>query len=85
MTNKNNPISDVAQEIFRSVLADLDFQLEPAMVTGDHKNWDSMANVEILLACEQYWKIEFRAAEIDMVRTAGDLIDAVCRKVAKHA
>ncbi|WP_157118752.1 acyl carrier protein [Azohydromonas lata] len=65
------------EEIFREVLMAPALTLEPQMVTGDHERWDSMANVEILLACEARWGIEFRFAEIDAIRSVGDLVRAI--------
>jgi acyl carrier protein len=65
------------QEIFREVLLESQLQLIPAMVTGDHVRWDSMANVEILMACESRWGIRFRASQFDRILTVGDLVQAV--------
>jgi acyl carrier protein len=44
------------------------------MVTGDLPGWDSFKNVEILLACETAFGIQFRSKEIDLIRSVGDLM-----------
>lgn len=68
------------ETILRNVLKDPDFALRFEMATGAHPNWDSIANVEILLSCEEYWNILFSSAEIDRMRTIDDIIDVVAGK-----
>jgi len=55
--------------------------MRPEMETGSVDGWDSFANVEILLACEARWGIQFSASEIDRIRSFGDLVCAVGAKV----
>lgn len=69
------------EALFRRVLGSPDLVLARDMVTGSHPNWDSMANVEILVSCEERWGFEFRTSEIDAIRSFGDLIDAVAARV----
>ena len=76
------PIDAVRAEleaIFRSVLAVPDLVLTPGMETGAHPNWNSIANVEILIRCEERWGFEFSTGEIDAIRSFGDLTHAVAR------
>lgn len=67
--------------IFREVLKDSDLILSQNMVTGDHPAWDSFANVEILLAVESRWSIQFSSKEIDRIRSIGDLLAAISSKL----
>ncbi len=66
--------------LFRDVLKAPGLTLAPEMETGAHPNWDSMANVEILLRCEERWGFEFGSAEIDRIRSFGDLADAIAAR-----
>jgi acyl carrier protein len=68
-------------EIFRRELRNPALEMRPEMETGSVDGWDSFANVEILLACEAQWGIQFSAAEIDRIRSFGDLVRAVGAKV----
>ena len=68
-------------EIFRRELRDPALEMRPEMETGSVDGWDSFANVEILLACEARWGIQFSASEIDRIRSFGDLVCAVGAKV----
>jgi len=63
-------------EIFQSAFNSPSLKINPQMVTGDIKDWDSFKNVEILLACEARFGIRFRSKEIDAIRSVGDLIAA---------
>lgn len=68
-------------EIFRRELRNPALDMRPEMETGSVDGWDSFANVEILLACEDRWSIRFSASEIDRIRSFGDLVRAVGAKV----
>jgi acyl carrier protein len=70
------------QEIFRSQLGDPALELRRELETGSLEGWDSFANVEILLECEAHWKLRFTAAEIDSLRSVGDLVHAIEVKLA---
>ncbi len=61
------------QQIFREHLSAPQLELHPDMEVGVLDGWDSFANVEILLACEEKWGLRFGAAEIDQIRSVGDL------------
>jgi acyl carrier protein len=74
-------VMQAVQEIFRSELADPAIVLDPAMETGALDGWDSFANVEILLACEARWGLTFGAAEIDRIRSVGDLVRTIEAKL----
>lgn len=74
------PVLRALQGIFRDVLGDAAIELRPDMKTGELDGWDSFANVEILLACEARWGFRFSAAEIDRVRSVGDLARAIGAK-----
>lgn len=78
----SEPVFAGVQEIFRAQLNDPAIELRPEMRTGALDGWDSFANVEILLACEEKWNIRFKAAEIDELRSVGDLVRAIEAKVA---
>jgi acyl carrier protein len=69
------------EALFRRVLRAPDLVLTRDMVTGSHPHWDSFANVEILLGCEERWNFEFDTTEIDAIRSFGDLNDAILARI----
>ena len=74
-------VSAALAALFRRVLAAPDLVLTSEMETGAHPHWDSIANVEILIACEECWGFEFSSAEIDKIRSFGDLTHAIVARV----
>jgi acyl carrier protein len=68
-------------EVFRAVFGDPSLVIADRMVTGDIAGWDSFKNIEILLKCESHFGIQFRSKEIDSIKTIGDLIALIERKV----
>jgi acyl carrier protein len=76
----NDVEADLAA-IFRRVLRSPNLMLTRDMITGSHPNWDSLANVEILLSCETHWRFEFDMSEIDAIRSFGDLNDVIAARI----
>jgi acyl carrier protein len=74
-------VMDAVQAIFREQLRDPSLELRPEMETGALEGWDSFANVEILLACEARWGFTFAVAEIDGIRSVGDLARTIEAKL----
>lgn len=74
-------VHDELEALFRRVLRTPDLALTRDMVTGAHPRWDSFANVEILLGCEERWGFEFDTSEIDSIRSFGDLQDAIVARI----
>jgi acyl carrier protein len=66
--------------IFQSVLHIPELVLEPQMATGDLPGWDSFKNVEIILECELFFGIRFRAKDLDVLRTIADLVNFIDAK-----
>jgi acyl carrier protein len=66
--------------IFQSVLHIPELVLEPQMATGDLPGWDSFKNVEIILECELFFGIRFRAKDLDGLRTIADLVNFIDAK-----
>jgi acyl carrier protein len=74
-------VMDAVQAIFREQLGDPALDLYPSMETGALEGWDSFANVEILLACEARWGFTLGVAEIDGIRSVGDLVRTIEAKL----
>jgi acyl carrier protein len=74
-------VMQAVHAIFRDQLGDAASALRPEMQTGALDGWDSFANVEILLACEARWGFTFAVAEIDAIRSVGDLVRTIEAKL----
>ena len=48
--------------------------LTPASTAADVEGWDSLANVQIIVAIEKRFGIRFRTGEIATIKNVGELI-----------
>ena len=69
--------------IFREVFQDDSLVIASTTTAHDVNGWDSAANVNLILAIEMELNVVFNTGEIDEMRTVGDLVDAIERKLVK--
>jgi acyl carrier protein len=69
--------------IFREVFQNEDLVIAPTTTAEDVKGWDSVTHVNVMLAIEMELHVVFNTSEIDEMRTVGELVDAIERKLAK--
>ena len=67
--------------IFRDVFLRDDLTPTPDMTAKDVLGWDSFKQIEIVMACEEQWKIRFSTRELDGLRCVGDLARTIAAKV----
>lgn len=48
--------------------------------SADIEDWDSLANIQLVVMIERQFGIQFPTSEIQNFRNVGDLVDAVDRK-----
>lgn len=71
--------------IFRELLDDDTIVLGPDTTAADVPEWDSLAHVNIVVACEAAFGVSFRAAELEELHRVGDLVGLIERKRAAKA
>ena len=64
-------------EIFNDILDLEEGQLTPESSPLDIDEWDSMANVNIIVALEEEFKIKLKLEDIQDVKTVNDFINLV--------
>jgi acyl carrier protein len=69
-------------ELFRRVMDNATLVLRRELTARDVPGWDSLFNVTLIVAVEQHYKIRVFLGELDKLRSVGDLIDLIERKVA---
>ena len=65
------------QGIFRDVLDDESLVLMRETSPGDIDEWDSLAHITIIAACEAEFAIKFELGDFAKLKTAGDLLDMI--------
>ena len=47
------------------------------------KNWDSLAQINIVLATEKLFKVKFSVTEVSELKNVGEIIDLIIKKNGK--
>ncbi len=66
--------------IFHDVFLRDDLELTPQLTAKDVQGWDSFKQIEIIMACEENWKVRFSTRELDALRSVGDLVRTIAAK-----
>ena len=62
------------QSVFQKVFANPSMQITDEMAAADVKGWDSVAHIDLVLAVEEAFDVEFSTTDIGKMRNIGDLI-----------
>jgi len=74
-------INDRLCKVFRNVFQDDSIEIEPGMTADDIEGWDSLSHVNLIIAVEIEFGIEFTQAEIRSFENIGALLTAIKSKV----
>ena len=76
-------IFEKLNEIFEDVL-DLDEtpSLTDETTANDIDEWDSLAQIQLIVAIEKDFKIKFTSAEIMKWRNVGEMVDTIIERVS---
>nr|WP_295769116.1 acyl carrier protein [Rhodoferax sp.] len=74
-------IEGILTTIFRDVFMCDDIALAPDFTSADIDGWDSMKQIEILIATESYFGIKFNTREIDNLQSVGDLLSLISNTI----
>lgn len=82
MTNPT-PSADLMEPltaIFRETFDDAGIVISAATTARDIDGWDSLSNIELIVAIEAEFGVRFSSAEIADLSNVGDLMDLITRK-----
>jgi acyl carrier protein len=74
-------ITEKLTEVFREVFDDESIVLSDDMTADDVDEWDSMSHVNLMLAIEIAFEIEFKQSEIQNFANVGELIQSIQGKL----
>jgi acyl carrier protein len=66
--------------IFKDVLDNENIKLTETTSAADIEEWDSLTNVQLIVAIEKHFKVRFTTAEIQKLNNVGDLCALVKAK-----
>lgn len=68
------------QEIFRDIFEDENLVIQDSTSADDIEDWDSLANVKLIVAIEQEFGIRIALGEIDEMKSVGELIGLIKKR-----
>lgn len=66
-------------EIFRDVFERDNLVLKPTDTAADIEGWDSLKQVEIIIAAQERFRIKLNSREVDALANVGDLAAVIAR------
>jgi len=69
------------QEIFRDVFDDDDLELTAETTANDIEDWDSFAQIQLVVAIEKYFNIHFQVDEVGSLKNVGEMIQLIDKRM----
>ena len=70
--------------IFRDVFDDEDIVLTNETTASDIEDWDSLAQINLLVAIKKEFKINFDLEEVSKYKNVEDMVKAIEKKVKEN-
>ena len=77
---KADYLSERLHQVFITTLENPNFQLEPMLKMGDTPEWDSFVHINLIIAIESEFGIEFDSAEIGNLLSVSQILNAISTK-----
>ncbi len=75
-------IQDKVTQIFRTVFDDETLEIQDATCAADIEDWDSLEQINLLIAMEKEFQIKFQIAEVSELKNVGEMLDLIERKLS---
>ena len=69
--------------IFRDVFDDEDIVLTNETTANDIEDWDSLAQINLIVAIRSEFKINFDLEEVSKYKNVGDMVNAIKEKLGE--
>ena len=74
-------VLSTCNEIFRTVFSDDALSISGATSASDISEWDSLAQIRLLMAMEQTFDIQFSLDEVEDLQNVGEIVELILLKV----
>lgn len=79
---KREEIYEKLDEIFAEEFEDEDIHLNDEMTADDIEDWDSLAQINLVVKIEKTFKVKFKMQEIYSWENVGQMVDMIMEKSA---
>ena len=69
------------QEIFRDIFDDESLVIKNETTAEDIEEWDSLAQINIIVACEAEFELKYDLSEVSRLSNVGDMVNLTERKL----
>lgn len=76
-------IKERLQEIFRDVFDEEDLEIREDMSAKDIDDWDSLAQINLIVAIEKEFGVKFNLEEISKLKNIGEMLEQIRIKLDK--
>ena len=80
---EHNKILEMMNEVFVDVFDDKDILIEDKTTADDIEDWDSLAHLQLIMALERRFNIQFNISEIHSYANVGEMCDGIARHLNK--
>ncbi len=78
----HDEIASKVQDIFRDVFDDDALTISRATNSADIEDWDSLAQISLVVAIEKEFRIRCSLDELATLSDVGDMLDLIAGKIA---
>ena len=77
---ERNEIKSRVEEVFRDIMDNEDIVLNDNTTANDIEEWDSLTQIQLVVAIEKEFSIKFTAQEITNWKNVGEMLDCIAAK-----
>ena len=78
---KYDDVMNLCWEIFRTVFSDPQLSVNETTSASDIADWDSLAQITLLMSMEQTFEIKFSLDEVEDLQNVGEIVELILTKV----
>lgn len=72
---------ETLQNIFRDVFDDENLIIVEATNSSDIEDWDSLAQINLIVAIEEEYNVKFNLEEVSKLNNVGEMLELIKKKV----
>lgn len=76
-------IKERLQEIFRDVFDDEELEIRDDMSAKDIEDWDSLAQINLIIAIEKEFGVKFNLEEVSKLKNIGEMLVQIRTKLGE--